>query len=61
MIYECGMRFLTDYLNNNVYFKIDYDNQNLDRCKTQIHLYKQILLEKENLENKVIEIKKSLG
>ena len=51
----------TDYLNNNVYFKIDYDNQNLDRCKTQIHLYKQILLEKENLENKVIEIKKSLG
>ena len=61
MIYECGMRFLTDYLNNNIYFKTDYESQNLDRCKTQIHLYKQVLLEKENLESKIIEIKKSLS
>lgn len=27
-----GIRALTDYLNNNVYYKVAYENQNLDRC-----------------------------
>ncbi|MCK0190057.1 aminoglycoside phosphotransferase family protein [Arenibacter sp. F20364] len=27
-----GLRALTDYLNNNVYYKVSYENQNLDRC-----------------------------
>ncbi len=27
-----GLRALTDYLNNNVYYKVAYENQNYDRC-----------------------------
>lgn len=38
MTYECGMRFLTDYLQGDVYFKIHRDGHNLDRCRTQFKL-----------------------
>jgi hypothetical protein len=38
MMLECGMRFLTDYLNGDIYFKISRRDQNLDRCRTQIKL-----------------------
>lgn len=38
MTYECGMRFLTDYLNGDTYFKTKYPNHNLDRCHTQFKL-----------------------
>ena len=27
-----GLRALTDFLNNNTYYKVSYENQNLDRC-----------------------------
>lgn len=29
-----GLRALTDYLENNKYYKVTYENQNLDRCKS---------------------------
>ena len=38
MTFECGMRFLTDYLNGDVYFKIHREHHNLDRCRTQFKL-----------------------
>ena len=38
MTYECGMRFLTDYLSGDTYFKIDYPTHNLDRTRTQLKL-----------------------
>lgn len=38
MTYECGMRFLTDYLQGDVYFKIHREGQNLDRARTQMKL-----------------------
>ena len=38
MTLECGVRFLTDYLSGDVYFKNRYDGQNLDRCRTQFQL-----------------------
>lgn len=38
MTLECGMRFLTDYLEGDVYFKIHHPNHNLDRCRTQFAL-----------------------
>lgn len=40
MTYECGMRFLTDYLQGDVYFKVHRDKHNLDRTHTQIKLVK---------------------
>ena len=38
MTYECGMRFLTDYLQGDTYFKIHREGHNLDRCRTHIKL-----------------------
>ncbi len=38
MTYECGMRFLTDYLQGDTYFKVHRDGHNLDRCRTHIKL-----------------------
>ena len=35
---EIGMRFLTDYLSGDVYFKTRRPRQNLDRCRTQFKL-----------------------
>lgn len=32
---ECGIRFLTDYLQGDVYFKIKHPGHNLDRCRNQ--------------------------
>ena len=38
MTFECGMRFLTDHLDGDNYFKIHRENHNLDRCRTQFKL-----------------------
>lgn len=38
MTYECGIRFLADHLNGDVYFKIHRENHNLDRAHTQFKL-----------------------
>ena len=39
---ECGMRFLTDYLDGDVYFKTDYADHNLVRCHTQFKLVEKM-------------------
>ena len=56
MTYECGMRFLKDYLDHNIYFKTSYSNQNLIRAKTQICLCSQIIKNKEELEKEILNI-----
>lgn len=38
MTLECGMRFLTDYLEGDIYFRTSRPKQNLDRCRTQFKL-----------------------
>ncbi len=38
MTVECGMRFLTDYINGDKYFKIHYPDQNLVRAKCHLVL-----------------------
>ena len=38
MTLECGIRFLTDYLEGDVYFRIHYEKQNLNRARTQFKL-----------------------
>ena len=42
MTLECGIRFLTDYLDGDNYFRIHYPDQNLDRCRTQFKLVKDM-------------------
>lgn len=39
---ECGIRFLTDYLQGDVYFKIARPAHNLDRCRNQFAFVKAI-------------------
>lgn len=39
---EVAIRFLTDYLEGDVYFKTHRPGQNLDRCRTQIQLVREI-------------------
>lgn len=52
MTLECGIRFLTDYLNGDIYFKVSRENHNLDRCRTQ---FKMVKIMEEN-EEKMKEI-----
>lgn len=42
MTYECGMRFLTDHLDGDVYFRIKREGHNLDRARTQFKLVKDM-------------------
>ena len=42
MTIECGIRFLTDYLLGDVYFSIEREKQNLDRCRTQFRLVRDM-------------------
>lgn len=56
MTLECGVRFLTDYLNGDVYFKTDYPEHNLVRCKTQFKLVADIEKHMDELNGCVDEI-----
>ena len=42
MTFECEMRFLVDYINGDVYFKIQRENYNLDRARNQFKLVKDM-------------------
>lgn len=51
MTIEVAMRFLTDYLSGNKYFKVEYDNHNLIRCRNQIKVCKEIVENKDKIIN----------
>lgn len=59
MTYENGIRFLTDYLNGDIYFNVDPNIQehNLIRTKAQFELLRQI----ENNEDKMKEVVEKYG
>jgi hypothetical protein len=42
MTLECGTRFLTDHLQGDIYFRTRRKNQNLDRCRTQFKLVRDM-------------------
>ena len=42
MTLEVGIRFLTDHLEGDVYFKTHHAGHNLDRCRTQLKLVERI-------------------
>jgi Ser/Thr protein kinase RdoA (MazF antagonist) len=44
-----GLRALTDYLNGNVFYKISYENQNLDRCKSLFQFSRLALKNQESI------------
>lgn len=48
--FEIGLRFLTDYLSGDVYFKVHRDGHNLDRCRTQFKLVESIEEQQSSME-----------
>lgn len=51
MSYECGTRFLTDYIDGDVYFKTAYPNHNLDRARNQYALVRDMFSKRIEAEN----------
>lgn len=60
MTFECGIRFLTDYLEGDTYFKIHRPNHNLDRCRTQFKLVADMEIKYNDMGNTVERIIKEL-
>ena len=52
--YMQGVRFLTDYLNGDIYFKIHSPWHNLQRAKAQFQLVKKLEQAKETLNNIIL-------
>jgi len=51
MTMECGMRFLTDYLKGDTYFRIHREGHNLDRCRTQLKLVEDMEHKWDDMNN----------
>ncbi|HEY1786835.1 MAG TPA: aminoglycoside phosphotransferase family protein [Verrucomicrobiae bacterium] len=47
--FEIGIRFLTDFLAGDTYFKVHRDGHNLDRCRTQFRLVESIERQEEQM------------
>lgn len=58
MTIECGMRFLTDYLNGDTYFRTAYPEHNLVRARTQLKLYKEMQKNLDEMHKIIDEIVK---
>ena len=62
LTFECGIRFLGDFINGDVYFKVDYPEHNLIRARTQFKLVEDIEAKYNEMVNIVNEAKaKILG
>ena len=48
--YEQALRFLTDYLHGDIYYKIRHPQHNLDRCRTQIKLLSEMEAAADQME-----------
>jgi len=53
MIYMQAIRFLTDYINDDIYYGSKYEGHNLIRCNNQLELLKQLINKEEALQQEV--------
>lgn len=53
MTFECGLRFLADYLQGDAYFRTSRPKQNLDRARTQFALVRSLEQNRSRLEARV--------
>jgi hypothetical protein len=51
--FEQGLRFLTDYLAGDTYYKVHREGHNLDRCRTQFKLVESIERQEEKMDDLV--------
>jgi hypothetical protein len=57
MTFIMGLRFLTDYLDGDVYYKVNHPEHNIERCRSQFKLVKEI----GEKENQMADIIQKLG
>jgi len=50
-IYMQALRFLTDYINDDIYYSIKYENQNRVRARNQVTLLKHFMEKEDQLNN----------
>ena len=55
MAAECGMRFLTDYLDGDKYFGTSYKGHNLVRARCQLALAKDMMRRLDEMQDIVAE------
>ena len=56
MTYENGVRFLTDYLDGDVYFRIERPEHNLDRARCQFRLLRDMEAKRERMDAIALEL-----
>ena len=56
MIYMQALRFLSDYLNNDVYYGSKYEGHNFIRAANQVHLLKLLIEKEEKFQTIVLNI-----
>ena len=61
LTFECGMRFLGDFINGDVYFKTEYPDHNLVRSRTQLELVADIEQHLPEMQKIVEDCCKELG
>jgi hypothetical protein len=58
MTMECGMRFLTDYIDGDVYFRTTAPGMNLDRARTQFKLAREMEEQMPRMQEIISEVSK---
>ena len=58
--FELGLRFYTDYLAGNRYFKVSASGQNLQRAMTQFHLARSVEQQVEQLKTIINDLTKTI-
>lgn len=61
LTFECGMRFLADYLDGDVYFKIHREKHNLERARNQFKMVADMEIKFEQMEDIVSKVCQSYG
>ena len=56
MIYMQALRFLSDYLNNDVYYGSKYEGHNFIRAGNQAHLLKLLIEKEEKFQSVVMDM-----
>jgi hypothetical protein len=59
--YTIGLRFLTDFLEGDVYFRIHRPGQNLDRARVQFGLVRSMEMQAEAMERCIHELRRRPG
>ena len=59
--FELGLRFFTDYLVGNVYFKVKHKSHNLERAVVQFKLAESIESQSTEIRAMIADLKTSTG